>query len=57
MGDTVSAGEVVAKVGDTGGVGVPQLHFELRRGQKPVDPKEFLEPAGSAAARVEQKAG
>ena len=56
-GDTVSAGEVVAKVGDTGGVGVPQLHFELRRGQKPVDPKEFLEPAGSAAARVEQKAG
>ena len=56
-GDTVSAGEVVAKVGDTGGVGAPQLHFELRRGQKPVDPKEFLEPAGSAAARVEQKAG
>jgi murein DD-endopeptidase MepM/ murein hydrolase activator NlpD len=56
-GDPVSAGEVIAKVGDTGGVGEPQLHFELRRGNKPVDPKEFLEPAGSAAARATQKAG
>lgn len=56
-GDTVSAGEVIAKVGDTGGVGEPQLHFELRRGKKPVDPKEFLEPAGSAAAKSAQKAG
>jgi murein DD-endopeptidase MepM/ murein hydrolase activator NlpD len=44
-GDTVSAGQVIAKVGDTGGVGEPQLHFELRRGSKPVDPREFLEPA------------
>jgi murein DD-endopeptidase MepM/ murein hydrolase activator NlpD len=56
-GDTVSAGEVIAKVGDTGVVGEPQLHFELRRGKKPVDPKEFLEPAGSAAAKAAQKAG
>ncbi|HXP06597.1 MAG TPA: peptidoglycan DD-metalloendopeptidase family protein [Stellaceae bacterium] len=56
-GDTVSAGEVIAKVGNTGGVGEPQLHFELRRGKKPVDPKEFLEPAGSAAAKAAQKAG
>jgi murein DD-endopeptidase MepM/ murein hydrolase activator NlpD len=44
-GDTVSAGQVIARVGDTGGVGEPQLHFELRRGSKPVDPREFLEPA------------
>lgn len=44
-GDMVSAGQVIAKVGDTGGVGEPQLHFELRRGSKPVDPREFLEPA------------
>lgn len=46
-GDTVSAGQVIAKVGDTGGVGAPQLHFELRRGTKPVDPREFLEPAAN----------
>ncbi len=44
-GDTVSIGQIIAKVGDTGGVGEPQLHFELRRGSKPVDPREFLEPA------------
>ena len=56
-GDTVSAGEVIAKVGATGGVGEPQLHFELRRGKKPVDPQEFLDPAGSAAARSTQQAG
>ena len=56
-GDTVSAGEVIAKVGDTGGVGEPQLHFELRRGKKPVDPKEFLDSAGSATAKPAQQAG
>jgi murein DD-endopeptidase MepM/ murein hydrolase activator NlpD len=55
-GDAVGAGQIIAKVGDSGGVGAPQLHFELRRGQKPVDPKEFLQPAGSAAAKAEQKA-
>lgn len=41
-GEHVSAGQVIAKVGATGGVSQPQLHFELRRGQKPVDPKDFL---------------
>jgi murein DD-endopeptidase MepM/ murein hydrolase activator NlpD len=56
-GDQVSAGEVIAKVGDTGGVGEPQLHFELRRGKKPVDPREFLAPAGSAANTPVKKAG
>ena len=55
-GDTVAAGEVIAKVGNTG-MGVPQLHFELRRGKKPVDPENFLDPAGSAAARPTQRAG
>jgi len=41
-GDTVKGGQVIAKVGDTGGVSQPQLHFELRRGKKAVDPREFL---------------
>jgi murein DD-endopeptidase MepM/ murein hydrolase activator NlpD len=49
QGDTVSVGQVIAKVGSTGGVSEPQLHFELRRGKKPVDPREFLAPAPSAA--------
>jgi murein DD-endopeptidase MepM/ murein hydrolase activator NlpD len=54
VGDKVASGQAIAKVGETGGVSQPQLHFELRRGKKPVDPREFLAPtpsAGSAAGR------
>lgn len=47
-GDKVGRGEVIAKVGATGGVGEPQLHFELRRGKRAVDPREFLAPASNA---------
>ena len=48
QGQAISPGEVIAKVGNSGGVSQPQLHFELRRGQKPVNPTEFLAPAPSA---------
>jgi murein DD-endopeptidase MepM/ murein hydrolase activator NlpD len=48
-GDKVAPREVIARVGTSGGVKEPQLHFELRRGQHPVDPKEFLAPAPTAA--------
>jgi murein DD-endopeptidase MepM/ murein hydrolase activator NlpD len=41
-GDTVQRGQTVAKVGSTGSVTQPQLHFELRRGNKPVDPMQHL---------------
>ncbi|MBV9825617.1 MAG: M23 family metallopeptidase [Alphaproteobacteria bacterium] len=47
-GEHVSRGQIIAKVGTTGGVNEPQLHFELRRGKQPVDPKEFLAPAPAA---------
>ena len=47
-GDKVSPGQTIARVGATGGVTEPQLHFELRRGKKAVDPREFLAPAPSA---------
>jgi len=51
-GDKVTPGEVIAKVGATGGgVGEPQLHFELRRGEHAVDPRQFLAPGPSAAAQ------
>ena len=52
-GDKIARGEVIAKVGSTGGVSEPQLHFELRRGEHAVDPREFLAPAPSAATRAE----
>ena len=41
-GEKVARGQVIARVGATGNVSEPQLHFELRRGNKPVDPQEFL---------------
>ena len=57
QGETISSGEVIGKVGDSGGVTEPQLHFELRRGKRPVDPKEFLAPAPSAGSPVGNAAG
>jgi murein DD-endopeptidase MepM/ murein hydrolase activator NlpD len=50
VGDNVTGGQVIAKVGNSGGVSQPQLHFELRRGKKPVDPREFLTPSPSAGS-------
>jgi murein DD-endopeptidase MepM/ murein hydrolase activator NlpD len=57
QGETISFGEVIGKVGDSGGVAEPQLHFELRRGKRPVDPKEFLAPAPSAGVSGASNAG
>jgi murein DD-endopeptidase MepM/ murein hydrolase activator NlpD len=48
-GDHVRRGQAIAKVGESGGVGRPQLHFELRQGVKAVDPLDHLPPlAGDA---------
>jgi murein DD-endopeptidase MepM/ murein hydrolase activator NlpD len=47
-GDPVYRGKVIAKVGATGGVSEPQLHFELRQGKRPVDPRGYLGAAPSA---------
>jgi len=41
-GDRVKKGDVIARVGTTGRVSRPQLHFELRRGSDAVDPLRFL---------------
>ena len=41
-GDTVSQGQVIGYAGDTGNVSGPQLHFEIRRDTKPVNPKPLL---------------
>ena len=41
-GDTVKRGQTIAKSGQTGNVNSPQLHFELRKGQTPVDPTQYL---------------
>lgn len=41
-GDTIKRGQIIAKSGQTGEVGSPQLHFEIRKGSSPVDPQKFL---------------
>lgn len=41
-GDTVSGGQVIAKVGDSGSLEGPQLYFELRHKGKPQDPLTWL---------------
>lgn len=43
VGTVVWRGQQVATVGNTGGVGAPQLHFELRAGRKPLDPVAYLD--------------
>lgn len=41
-GDKITRGQIIARAGATGGVSQPQLHFEIRKGQRPIDPKQFL---------------
>ncbi len=41
-GEAVKRGQVIAKSGQTGNVSTPQLHFEVRKGAKPVDPIQYL---------------
>jgi murein DD-endopeptidase MepM/ murein hydrolase activator NlpD len=41
-GDKISRGQIIARAGATGSVTQPQLHFELRKGQKAIDPKPYL---------------
>ena len=41
-GDQVKRGQTIAKSGQSGNVGSPQLHFELRKGSTPVDPTRYL---------------
>jgi murein DD-endopeptidase MepM/ murein hydrolase activator NlpD len=48
-GDQVKRGDIVARVGSTGSVDEPQLHFEIRRGRTPVDPLKQLPSRGSGA--------
>ena len=41
-GDKVRRGQIIAKAGATGAVSQPQVHFELRKGSRPVDPTKHM---------------
>lgn len=41
-GDSVKRGQIIARVGQTGNVTAPQLHFEIRKGTSAQDPMKYL---------------
>ena len=41
-GASVKKGQAIGTVGQSGGVSQPQLHFEIRQRNKPVDPATLL---------------
>ncbi|HEX9772479.1 MAG TPA: peptidoglycan DD-metalloendopeptidase family protein [Steroidobacteraceae bacterium] len=43
VGEPVTAGDVIASVGDSGGHNQPALYFEVRRGREPVNPEIWLQ--------------
>jgi murein DD-endopeptidase MepM/ murein hydrolase activator NlpD len=51
-GDSISQGQVIGKVGNTGRSTGPHLHFELRIGDNPKNPLAFI---NNAAGRLAQR--
>ena len=49
-GDRVTRGQTIATVGSSGHVDRPQLHFEVRRGTRAVNPEAQLSPRTASAA-------
>ncbi len=52
-GDLVERGQVIARVGSTGDAPRSLLHFELRKGRKPIDPEAVLVREGTTVASTE----
>jgi murein DD-endopeptidase MepM/ murein hydrolase activator NlpD len=52
-GDVVRRGEVIARVGDSGDATQTMLHFELRKGRKPIDPQTRLVYDGRTLASAD----
>ena len=47
-GQTVTRGQPIARIGSSGNVATPQLHFEIRKGTKPLNPRAWVskQPSG-----------
>ena len=41
-GEVIKTGDIIASVGATGNVDKTQLHFQIRKNSKPLDPIKFL---------------
>ena len=48
-GQFVKRGEPIARIGSSGNVAQPQLHFEVRKGTRAVDPLDLLGPRPTAS--------
>ncbi len=48
-GDKVRRGQIIAKAGATGAVSQPEVHFELRKGSRPVDPTKYMSSEAASA--------
>ena len=42
VGDSLRAGQVLARAGDTGGHDQSGVYFELRKGTQAIDPRQWL---------------
>ena len=42
VGQTITAGQIVGRVGDTGSLKGPILHFEVRKGGTALNPQDWL---------------
>jgi murein DD-endopeptidase MepM/ murein hydrolase activator NlpD len=51
-GDSIKAGQVIGRLGATGDVTEPQLHFEIREGTRPVNPLGLLDAAAPDQASL-----
>ena len=49
-GDKVARGQAIAQVGSTGNVARPQLHFEIRKGARAVNPTKLLDRQNASLA-------
>ncbi|MHA1599246.1 MAG: peptidoglycan DD-metalloendopeptidase family protein [Alphaproteobacteria bacterium] len=49
-GDKVARGQTIAQVGSTGNVARPQLHFEIRKGARAVNPTKLLDRQSASLA-------
>lgn len=56
-GDAVTAGQEIAKSGNTGLSTGPHLHFEVRKGGTPIDPKTMLGSAAQAPGPANEMPG
>lgn len=55
VGDVISRGQLVGYVGSTGRSTGPHLHYELRLGEKPINPRHFLPPEPTDLTAIVKK--